>query len=221
MGLKIILAHESKITSENHETPKIPFTLHHALSFQLPWRIFLGFFLSIRSNEEVFFFYLLPLLMAILLHSLSLHPPNPKPQNPNRPKILSPCATFRRDVVLRTASLCFVSFVFQNPIPDSLADPLKSPKPLRLSIANTKSWSQFYGDGFAIRVPPQFEDVNEPEVCICVINLLRMRTNQCNFVSHFVKVVDFRGSWLNQTSQGHSVHLAAKLGLNQWLFQPI
>ncbi|CAH2044548.1 unnamed protein product [Thlaspi arvense] len=109
--------------------------------------------------------------MAIVLHSLSLHPPYPKPQNPNRPRILSrlePSATlknptFRRDVVLRTASLCFVSFIFQNPLPESLADPSNLPKRGRLGIANTKSWFQFFGDGFSIRVPPQFEDVMEPE----------------------------------------------------------
>jgi hypothetical protein len=137
-------------------------------------------FLSIRSNEAFFYLLLLlllPLLMAILLHSLSLHPPNPKPQNPYKPKILSSSATFRRDVVLRTASLCFVSFIFQNQIPESLADPLKSTKPLRLGIANTKSWFQYFGSGFAIRVPPDFEDVNEPEVCkLCDQSL--MNTNQ-------------------------------------------
>lgn len=132
--------------------------------------------------------------MAILLHSLSLHPPNPKSQNPDKPKIISPSATFRRDVVLRTASLCFVSFVFQNPIPESLADPLKSSKPLRLGIANTKSWFQFFGDGFAIRVPPDFEDVNEPEVCITVTHLLWIRINEWYNdakTALLVKVVDF------------------------------
>lgn len=123
--------------------------------------------------------------MAILLHSLSLHPPILRPQNPYRSKILSssePSAspkntTLRRDVVLRTASLCFVSFIFQNPLPESLADPSKSSKPGRLGIANTKSWFQFYGDGFAIRVPPQFEDIMEPEVCFP-----ESEFHDCNFV---------------------------------------
>ncbi|CAN8255704.1 unnamed protein product [Cochlearia groenlandica] len=106
--------------------------------------------------------------MAILLHSLSLLPPNP-----NRSKIIShlePCTTlknqtFRRDVVLRTASLCFVSFIFQNPFQESLAQPSNSnqPKKGRLGIASTKSWFQFFGDGFSIRVPPQFQDIMEPE----------------------------------------------------------
>ncbi|KAG8363758.1 hypothetical protein BUALT_Bualt19G0055700 [Buddleja alternifolia] len=30
-------------------------------------------------------------------------------------------------------------------------------------IANTKSWFQFYGDGFAIRVPPNFQDIQDPQ----------------------------------------------------------
>ncbi|XP_019083990.1 PREDICTED: uncharacterized protein LOC104707064 isoform X2 [Camelina sativa] len=123
--------------------------------------------------------------MAILLHSLCLHPPNPKPQNHNKPKILSPCATFRRDVVLRTASLCFVSFIFQNQIPESLADPLKSSKPLRLGIANTSSWFQFFGDGFAIRVPPDFEDVNEPEDYSAGLSLYGDKAKPKTFAARF------------------------------------
>lgn len=34
-------------------------------------------------------------------------------------------------------------------------------------ISSTKSWFQFYGDGFSIRVPPAFEDITEPEVFLC------------------------------------------------------
>ncbi|ANM70127.1 tagatose-6-phosphate ketose/aldose isomerase, putative (Mog1/PsbP/DUF1795-like photosystem II reaction center PsbP family protein) [Arabidopsis thaliana] len=123
--------------------------------------------------------------MAILLHSLSLHPPNPKPQNPYKPKILSSSATFRRDVVLRTASLCFVSFIFQNQIPESLADPLKSTKPLRLGIANTKSWFQYFGSGFAIRVPPDFEDVNEPEDYSAGLSLYGDKAKPQTFAARF------------------------------------
>ncbi|CAA7044938.1 unnamed protein product [Microthlaspi erraticum] len=130
--------------------------------------------------------------MAILLPSLSLHPPIPKPQNPNRFKILSssePSAapknpTFRRDVVLRTASLSFVSFVFQNQLQVSLADPSKSPKP-RLGIANTKNWFQFYGDGFAIRVPPQFEDIMEPEDYSAGLSLYGDKAKPKTFAARF------------------------------------
>lgn len=37
-------------------------------------------------------------------------------------------------------------------------------RPFLDGIANTKSWSQYIGDGFSIRVPPLFDDVMEPEV---------------------------------------------------------
>lgn len=119
--------------------------------------------------------------MAILPLSLSLHPPpnltqNPKPtssstlipttsttvftspRTPNK-------TTCKRDFILKTTSFCItLSLALQNPLGVSLAEP-SSPSKLGLSgIANTKSWFQFYGDGFAIRVPPQFEDIMEPEV---------------------------------------------------------
>ncbi|XP_013592956.1 PREDICTED: uncharacterized protein LOC106301161 [Brassica oleracea var. oleracea] len=132
--------------------------------------------------------------MAILLHSLlSLHPPNLKPQNPKRPKslfLLGPSAslkvpTFRRDVVLRTASLYFVSFVFQNPLLQSLADPLKSPKPARLAIANTNSWFQYFGDGFSIRVPPQFIDFTEPEDYSAGLSLYGDKAKPKTFAARF------------------------------------
>ncbi|KAG2244045.1 hypothetical protein Bca52824_094114 [Brassica carinata] len=132
--------------------------------------------------------------MAILLHSLfPLHPPNLKPQNLKRYKSLSPLEpsaalkvpTFRRDVVLRTASLCFVSFVFQNPLLESLADPSKSPKPARLAIANTNSWFQYFGDGFSIRVPPQFIDFTEPEDYSAGLSLYGDKAKPKTFAARF------------------------------------
>ncbi|KAL0890786.1 hypothetical protein Bca101_014769 [Brassica carinata] len=133
--------------------------------------------------------------MAILLHSLlfSLHPPKLKSLNLNRPKVLSPLEpsaalkvpTFRRDVVLRTASLCFVSFVFQNPLLESLADPSKSTKPARLAIANTNSWFQYFGDGFSIRVPPQFIDFTEPEDYSAGLSLYGDKAKPKTFAARF------------------------------------
>lgn len=114
--------------------------------------------------------------MAILL-SLPSPPPKP-PQNPNpktskpislitpRPTPLSDKPTTKRDFILTTTSLCFLSLTFQYPLAHSSAEPSSPPKPSPLGVANTKSWFRFYGDGFAIRVPPEFEDVMEPEVCI-------------------------------------------------------
>ncbi|KAJ4900686.1 Mog1/PsbP/DUF1795-like photosystem II reaction center PsbP family protein [Raphanus sativus] len=133
--------------------------------------------------------------MGILLHSLlSLHPPKLKPLNLNKPKSLSPLEpsaslkvpTFRRDVVLRTSSLCFVSFILQNPLLESLADPSKSPpKPARLAIANTNSWFQYFGDGFSIRVPPQFIDFTEPEDYSAGLSLYGDKAKPKTFAARF------------------------------------
>ncbi|KAJ4822930.1 hypothetical protein Tsubulata_000280 [Turnera subulata] len=118
--------------------------------------------------------------MAILL-SLppSPHHPLKPPENPtstsNKPKPSTLTTTTtsntihknnisKRQFILKTAtSLCAISFATQNPPPQSLAEPSPPPKPAPLGISNTNSWFQYYGDGFSIRVPPQFEDVTEPE----------------------------------------------------------
>lgn len=39
-----------------------------------------------------------------------------------------------------------------------------STKTILSGITSTKSWFRYYGDGFAIRVPPDFQDIMEPEV---------------------------------------------------------
>ncbi|XP_010524885.1 PREDICTED: uncharacterized protein LOC104802809 isoform X2 [Tarenaya hassleriana] len=131
--------------------------------------------------------------MAILLLSLSLPPPKLKPQNPNRPIILSPPSpspilknvTFRRDLMLKAIPLCFISLIIQNPLAESLADPSPSTKPRSLSIANTKSWFQFYGDGFAIRVPPEFEDIMEPEDYTAGLSLYGDKAKPKTFAARF------------------------------------
>jgi len=48
--------------------------------------------------------------------------------------------------------------------PPAQASPSKQGSPVLGGIANTRSWSQFYGSGFSIRVPPSFDDILEPEV---------------------------------------------------------
>ncbi|THG08909.1 hypothetical protein TEA_015823 [Camellia sinensis var. sinensis] len=131
------------------------------------------------------------MLMAILL-SLSPHPPNP-PQNPNlkpkpkpkpKPISLSTFNTSKRHFVFHTASLCFLSLTLHYPIPISLAE--KSPSKSILSgIANTKSWFQFYGSGFAIRVPPQFEDIMEPEDYNAGLSLYGDKAKPKTFAARF------------------------------------
>ncbi|XP_010278982.1 PREDICTED: uncharacterized protein LOC104613002 [Nelumbo nucifera] len=114
--------------------------------------------------------------MAILL-PLSSHPtkppqyPNPNPKVPNpKWKLLSRfsiCNTSKREFVLKTAAISIVSVtealrLFHK---DSVAsaDTVAPKKSILSGILNTKSWFQFFGDGFSIRVPPEFEDIMEPE----------------------------------------------------------
>ncbi|KAL4377106.1 hypothetical protein GQ457_02G035780 [Hibiscus cannabinus] len=102
--------------------------------------------------------------MAFLL-SLSPNPPqNPKLSSPNTPIPATPIKTLatKRQFIVNTASFCTIFLAQRNPTPQSLAAASSPSKPA-LNIANTKSWFQFYGDGFAIRVPPEFEDIMEPE----------------------------------------------------------
>ncbi|KAG9457449.1 hypothetical protein H6P81_001957 [Aristolochia fimbriata] len=103
--------------------------------------------------------------MALLLFSSPLKPPrNPKLQNPYS-RFAHVCCS-RRDVTLKTAAAVSVlSLPLNWRLPsDAIALPDNAPsKPFISGIASTKSWFQFFGDGFSIRVPPQFEDVMEPE----------------------------------------------------------
>uniref|UniRef100_A0A0F7CYL4 Photosystem II reaction center PsbP family protein n=1 Tax=Geranium maderense TaxID=28964 RepID=A0A0F7CYL4_9ROSI len=104
--------------------------------------------------------------MAVLI-SLSLHPPkpNPNPQIPkpkSLPQSLEP-AISKRQFILKTTSLisAVVILTQQYPVHESSAE--ASPNPAPLAVGNTKSWFQYYGDGFTIRIPPQFQDATEPE----------------------------------------------------------
>ena len=103
---------------------------------------------------------------ATLAFLSSPHPPKP-PQNPNKPSIPSSNSS-RRQLFFSTASLTLLSLTLQFPIPQSssYAAQTSPSKSILSGIANTKSWFQFFGSGFAIRVPPEFEDMTEPDVCI-------------------------------------------------------
>ncbi|CAI0551091.1 unnamed protein product [Linum tenue] len=114
--------------------------------------------------------------MAVLLSlSSSSRLPN-LPENPQlhhnpNPKSLNPTSFLdnrhvqsKRQFLLTTTSLGLIALTSQTPLPNSFAVPSPTPKPASFSgIVNTKAWLQHYGDGFSIRVPPQFEDIEEPE----------------------------------------------------------
>nr|XP_025679944.1 uncharacterized protein LOC112779809 isoform X2 [Arachis hypogaea] len=93
---------------------------------------------------------------------LSLQTPNPIPAITTTTKHLFPF-TSRRTLFLQTPFLSIaIALIPQAPLLHSSAQVSPS-KPLLSAIENTKSWFQFYGDGFAIRVPPDFQDIMEPE----------------------------------------------------------
>ncbi|KAA8545070.1 hypothetical protein F0562_019831 [Nyssa sinensis] len=130
--------------------------------------------------------------MAVLL-SLSPHPPKP-PQNPN-PSIPKPISlsslkpyslsnSSKRQLIINTASLYFLSLTLQLPGPISSAETSPS-KSILSNIANTKSWFQFFGNGFAIRVPPQFEDIMEPEDFSAGLSLYGDKAKPKTFAARF------------------------------------
>ncbi|XP_030960953.1 uncharacterized protein LOC115982485 [Quercus lobata] len=126
--------------------------------------------------------------MAILL-SLSPHPPN-LPHKPitlptPKPTIPTTNTSSKRLFLLKTASLCIISLTQSYPIAHSSAEPSQPPKPALSGIANTKSWFQFYGSGFAIRVPPQFEDITEPEDYNAGLSLYGDKAKPKTFAARF------------------------------------
>ncbi|XP_027107621.1 uncharacterized protein [Coffea arabica] len=128
--------------------------------------------------------------MAMSTFLLSLFPK--PPQNPISRKPISPLKhpsiliSRRLGIIFTTTSLSSVlSLVLQCPqIPPSSAAEASSTSFLS-GIANTKSWFQFYGDGFAIRVPPQFEDILEPEDYNAGLSLYGDKAKPKTFAARF------------------------------------
>nr|GMD40439.1 Oxygen-evolving enhancer protein like [Ipomoea batatas]GMD48203.1 Oxygen-evolving enhancer protein like [Ipomoea batatas] len=128
--------------------------------------------------------------MSTLL-SLTSHPPKPLKIPNSEPLIsLNPNSLSRR-LLLFTTSFSLNSFLFlslQYPLPKSSAEtpqPPSSSNSFLSGIANTKSWLQFYGDGFAIRVPPQFEDITEPEDFNAGLSLYGDKAKPKTFAARF------------------------------------
>ncbi|KAG1331730.1 Hexose transporter HXT15 [Cocos nucifera] len=107
------------------------------------------------------------------VHLLLSSPPKPPPQNPNPncdPKFCpKSCqrSKSRREVSIQALTISMVSLTPWFFVPTALLASLETSAPPRKpslsGISNTKSWNQFFGDGFSIRVPPLFEDIMEPE----------------------------------------------------------
>ncbi|XP_022999127.1 uncharacterized protein LOC111493605 isoform X1 [Cucurbita maxima] len=129
--------------------------------------------------------------MALL--SLCLHPPNLQ-QNPtaavphpttvgfHEPTTLN--SNSKRHFILKSASLCLISLIPKCPVAQSSQISPTSKQGLP-GLANTKSWFQFYGDGFSIRVPPQFEDLTEPEDFNAGLSLYGDKVKTKTFAARF------------------------------------
>ncbi|PON85503.1 Mog1/PsbP, alpha/beta/alpha sandwich [Trema orientale] len=131
--------------------------------------------------------------MAILLSlSVSPHPPSPNSSIPNTPSLstANPKTTTlstRRPLILKFSSLLVVSFApLQYPLAHSSAESSSPAKPSLSGIVNTKSWFQFFGDGFSIRVPPEFEDIMEPEDFNSGLSLYGDKVKPKTFAARFV-----------------------------------
>ncbi|WVY96104.1 hypothetical protein V8G54_028255 [Vigna mungo] len=72
--------------------------------------------------------------------------------------------TSKRNLILQTSLVSIgIGLIPRVSVAQSSPQALPS-KSLLSDIENTSSWFQFYGDGFSIRVPPEFTDIMEPEV---------------------------------------------------------
>ncbi|RCV17810.1 hypothetical protein SETIT_3G249500v2 [Setaria italica] len=104
----------------------------------------------------------------------ALLPLAPSPLHPNQRRHLSRCGASRRGFNVHTAIAIASASAAASaaeappspsppPSPQTQAPPSKQGSPVLGGIANTRSWSQYYGSGFSIRVPPSFDDILEPE----------------------------------------------------------
>ncbi|KAL5701632.1 hypothetical protein ACHQM5_026948 [Ranunculus cassubicifolius] len=124
--------------------------------------------------------------MAFLL-SFSSHPIKPL-QNPNfnKNKCTIICNLSKRQFTLKTAAISILVLRLLPSNPPSLAETPPPPTKSFLSgIVNTKSWFQYFGDGFSIRVPPQFVDINEPEDYNAGLSLYGDKAKPKTFAARF------------------------------------
>lgn len=107
--------------------------------------------------------------MSTIFSSSSNPPTKPPFLDKNTIFFLKPHDTFSRRKLFLTSfsSISFLGLSFNPSLlipPNAYAQTSSTPSKSFLSgIANTKSWFQFFGDGFTIRVPPDFKDFTEPE----------------------------------------------------------
>ncbi|XP_015083257.1 uncharacterized protein LOC107026700 [Solanum pennellii] len=115
-------------------------------------------------------------MSTLLSLSVSIHPPKPL-QKPNS-MCAQPNSISRRQVFFTGSNL-----LLSQLIPKS--DAQTNSNNFLSGIANTKSWFQFYGDGFSIRVPPEFQDLTEPEDYNAGLSLYGDKAKPKKFAARF------------------------------------
>ncbi|KAK9735390.1 hypothetical protein RND81_04G203200 [Saponaria officinalis] len=92
----------------------------------------------------------------------------------------------RREIILKSLSFCIASLTLHPKTSFSAVETSQnSSKSILSGISNTKSWDQFYGDGFSIRVPPQFIDITEPEDFNAGLSLYGDKAKPKTFAARF------------------------------------
>ncbi|KAL9233279.1 hypothetical protein vseg_008300 [Gypsophila vaccaria] len=110
--------------------------------------------------------------------SFSCSTPSKPPQN-----LLINSTRTRRDFLLNySLSFCIASLTLVTK-PAFSAE--ASPKSILSRVSNTKSWAQFFGDGFSIRVPPLFNDITEPEDYNAGLSLYGDKAKPKTFAARF------------------------------------
>ncbi|KAI5658957.1 hypothetical protein M9H77_27750 [Catharanthus roseus] len=127
--------------------------------------------------------------MLTVLRSFSLHPPKPSQNLHSKPHFnpILPINSSRRFLIF-TTTISLSSLVLQWPevsVSSGANSSSSSSSSFLSGIANTKSWFQFYGDGFAIRVPPEFEDITEPEDYNAGLSLYGDKAKPKKFAARF------------------------------------
>ncbi|KAL8231773.1 hypothetical protein R6Q57_001551 [Mikania cordata] len=125
-------------------------------------------------------------MATILSFTSQSHPPKPllNPYNPVANSLSEQSSTSRRAFISISSVSSLIAFV--QP-PNLIAQPssTSSKNTILSGITSTKSWFRYFGDGFAIRVPPDFEDIMEPEDYTAGLSLYGDKAKPRTFAARF------------------------------------
>nr|XP_043616522.1 uncharacterized protein LOC122588465 [Erigeron canadensis] len=128
-------------------------------------------------------------IRIVSITSQSHQPPSPPFPTIPKQELPTSITTTRRAFV----SVCSVSSLISLIQPPNLfaQTPSSSPpspstnRTILSGITSTKSWFRFFGDGFSIRVPPDFQDIMEPEDYNAGLSLYGDKAKPKTFAARF------------------------------------